>query len=124
MISRSDGKSFHLLLADRPVPYPNKTSLGRTYRVSACYWYSHVSGNDQTRSTIVVLPCPGRNCPALFRLIESAADLLAKELSNRGELADFYEFIPVSSHSAGRLRPLHAARSIHPTRTGTSNKSS
>jgi len=97
MISRSDGKSFHLLLADRPVPYPNEIASGPTEHISVCYWYSHVRGNEQTRSTIVVLPCAGTNCPAVFRLIETAADLLADELSRRSELAEFYEFIPASS---------------------------
>lgn len=62
MISRSDEKFFHLLLADRLVPYPNK-------KISVCYWYSHVHENDQTRSTIVVLPCSHTNHGSAFRLI-------------------------------------------------------
>jgi hypothetical protein len=90
MISRSDGESFHLYLADRPIPYPNEIAAGATHRISACYWYSHVRGNDQTRSAVVVLPCAETNC----------ADLLAKELSDHAELAEFYEFIPASSRSA------------------------
>jgi len=103
MISRSDGQSFHLLLADRPIPYPNELAAGRTNRISACYWYSHVRQHDRTRSTIVVLPCADTNCPAAYRLIETAADLLAKELAFRSELAEFYEFIPTSTDTAEHL---------------------
>jgi len=103
MISRSDGQSFHLLLADRPIPYPNELAAGRTDRISACYWYSHVRQHDKTRSTIVVLPCADTNCPAAYRLIEIAADLLAEELTYRSELAEFYEFIPASTRAAGHL---------------------
>lgn len=103
MISRSDGESFHLLLADRPIPYPIETATGPTNRITACYWYAHVSGFDRTRSTIVVLPCADINSPAAFRLIETAADLLAEELSHHSELAEFYEFVAAASDSAGHL---------------------
>jgi hypothetical protein len=100
MISRSDGESFHLLLADRPVPYPNEITSDPTRKVSVGHWYSHVRGSDQTRSTIVVLPCADTNRPTVFWLIETAADLLADELRHRGQLAEVYEFIPDSSCSA------------------------
>ena len=103
MISRSDGSSFHLLLADRPVPYPNEIAAGPADHISACFWYSHVRWHDQTRSTIVVLPCSATNCPAAYRLIETAADLLAKELSHGCALEEFYEFIPASSRWAEHL---------------------
>jgi len=103
MISRSDGKSFHLLLADRPIPYPNEIAAGPTRCITACHWYSHVRGNDQTRSAVVVLPCTETNCPTAFRLIETVADMLAIELSRRGELAEFYEFISATSRSTERL---------------------
>jgi len=94
MISRSDGESFHLLLADRPLPYPIECSLGPANQVSACFWYSHISGSRKTRSTIVILPYPHVNRPSLFRLLETAADLLAEELRCRGNLDTFYEFVP------------------------------
>jgi hypothetical protein len=65
MISRSDGCSFHWLLADRPLRYPNEcSSLTRTIR--------------NTR-------------PAVFRLIETVADLLAQNLAQRGKLGQFYD---------------------------------
>ena len=103
MISRSDGETFHVLLADRPIPYPIETAAGPTNRITACYWYAHVGGFDRTRSTIVVLPSRDTNSPATFRLIETAADLLAGELSHHSELSKFYEFVPASSRSASHL---------------------
>jgi hypothetical protein len=39
MISRSDGKTFHLLLADRPLPYPAERGEHPTQTVSVCFWY-------------------------------------------------------------------------------------
>jgi len=103
MISRSDGESFHLLLADRPLPYPIECEAGPTNQVSACYWYSHVRSGRKTCSTIVVLPCPHSNRPSLFRLLETAADLLAEELYRRGDLVEFYEFIPNSMIAIGTV---------------------
>ena len=38
MISRSDGKTFHLLLADRPLPYPAERGEQVTPTVSVCFW--------------------------------------------------------------------------------------
>jgi hypothetical protein len=38
MISRSDGETFHLLLADRPVPYADEaSSLGTARQISVCF---------------------------------------------------------------------------------------
>lgn len=96
MISRSDGDQFHLLLADRPVPYPNEKQAGPAERLSVYYWYSHVRTDSQTRATVVVLPCTPACHVAMFRLIETVADLLAEELSHCCELAEFYEFFPES----------------------------
>lgn len=124
MISRSDGELFHLLLADRPVPYPNEIAAGPTRGISACYWYSHVRGSDRTRSAIVVLPCTETNCPAAFRLIETAADLLARELSHCGELAEFYEFISAPLRLAEHLTCAGSRGPLHTTRTGSLNNRS
>ena len=82
MISRSDGKTFHLLLADYPAQYPAESDSGKTEKTSVCFWYSHVLDAGSTRSTVVILRDSGRNFAALFRLIETAADLLAKQLTN------------------------------------------
>jgi hypothetical protein len=82
MISRSDGKIFHLLLADYPARYPAESASGNTEKPSVCLWYSHASdawvhlldGCDPSRF--------GTDLRRLFRLIETAADLLAKQLAN------------------------------------------
>jgi hypothetical protein len=92
MISRSDGATFHLLLADRPLPYPIERASGPTRRISACFWYSHVDQPDNTYSTVVILPDSRTNHPATFRMIETAADLLAEELLQFGRLATLYEY--------------------------------
>lgn len=80
MISRSDGKTSHLRLADYPARYPGERASGNTDSVSL--WYSHVPDGGSTGSTVVILRDAGLNYAGLFRLIETAADLLAKQLAN------------------------------------------
>jgi hypothetical protein len=92
MISRSDGSSFHLLLADRPLPYPNERAAGPTLKISVFFWYSHVSRPRETGSTMVTLPFTRTNRPSVFRAIETIADLLAGTLARYGQLKEFYEF--------------------------------
>jgi hypothetical protein len=82
MTSRSDGKTFHLLLADYPARYPAERASGNTEKTSVCFWYSHVLDGGSTCSTVVILRDAGLNYAGLFRLIETAADLLAKQLAN------------------------------------------
>jgi len=90
MISRSDGKDFHLLLADRPLPYPVEREGGRSQQVSVCFWYAYGHDEDLTRSTVVLLPGSVAKNTGIFRQIEWVADLLADELSRRQILAGFY----------------------------------
>jgi hypothetical protein len=82
MISRSDGKTFHLLLADCPARYPAGRASGNTEKNSVCFWYSRVLDSGSTGSTVAILRDPGLNYAGLFPLIETAADLLAKQLMN------------------------------------------
>jgi hypothetical protein len=96
MISRSDRKSFHLLLADRPLPYPIERTAGSTGQISVCFWYSHIRQPKRTFSTIVVLADSRTHHPAVFRRIEMVADLLAEELARHGSLGDFYELFEES----------------------------
>jgi hypothetical protein len=92
MISLSDGKTFHLLLADRPLPYPSERNSGDTRKLSACFWYSHNCNPQSMCSTVVVLPaCPVAHT-SIFRQIEFIADLLAAELLHDGRLGAMYEF--------------------------------
>ena len=82
MISRSDGKTFHLLPADDPARYPAERTSGKTEKASVCFWYSHVLAGGSACSTLVILHDAGLNYAGLFRLIETAADLLAKQPAN------------------------------------------
>jgi hypothetical protein len=90
MISRSDGKLFHLVLADRPAVYPAERKFRRTCKLSVFFWYSHISNADCTRTSLVILPkSTGR--VGLFRRIESVADMLAEKLRCSPELETMYE---------------------------------
>lgn len=93
MISRSDGESFHLLLADRPLPYPIEKTSGPTKNISLCFWYTHVRLPNRTFSSIVILPGSRTDHPAFFRQIELIADLLTEKLAAEGQLGELYEFI-------------------------------
>jgi len=83
------GSPYHLLLADRPLPYPIERTSGPTGKVAVCFWCSHVSHPTSTFSTIVVLREARTNYPAVFWRIENIADLLAEELAACGTLAEF-----------------------------------
>jgi len=90
MISRSDGRNFHLLLADRPLPYPAERSEGATLMVSVCFWYLYGTDRNTTKSTVVVFDGVPFPKAILFRQIEYIADVLADELLRRQSLAVFY----------------------------------
>jgi hypothetical protein len=91
MISRSDGHSFHLVLADRPLPYPLERSAGPSKRLSLCFWYTPPKQPASNFSTIVILDGLRGNHPLVYRRIETVADLLAEELAAREQLAEVYE---------------------------------
>jgi hypothetical protein len=90
MISRSDGRNFHLLLADRPLAYPMERGEDPRPLTSVCFWY--VYGEEGATKTTVVLfePCAGSR-EKIFRKIEFIADVLAAELLRRQELGVFYD---------------------------------
>ncbi len=90
MISRSDGRNFHLLLADRPLVYPAERGGGATRVVSVCFWYLYGAERNATRSTVVLFDGVFGPKANIFRRIEFVADLLADELVRRQSLAVFY----------------------------------
>jgi len=92
MISRSDGKTFHVLLADRPLAYPQERQSDAPDGVSVCFWYSHVATGSTTHAVVVILPGARLDQPVLFRVIDSVADLLARELLHTSHLASLYRF--------------------------------
>ena len=98
MISRSDGKTFHLLLADRPVPYPAERKAGPSKLVSICFWYAHIAHGNQTSTSIVILPEARHRRGAFYRSVEVVADLLTATLRHTPRLSKIYDF------SDGELR--------------------
>ena len=92
MISRSDGKTFHVLLADRPLAYPQERQSQAPAGVSVCFWYCHAATGSTTHASVVILPQARLDQPVLFRLIDSVADLLAGELLHTSHLASLYRF--------------------------------
>jgi hypothetical protein len=101
MISRSDGKTFHLLLADRPVPYPAERKSGPSKLVSICFWYSHVATGSPNSTSVVILPELRRHRGLFFRSVEIVADLLTGSLLRFSRLSEIYDF------QDGELRGLH-----------------
>lgn len=83
--------------------FPIECSTGPARQISVYFWYSHVERPTVTYSTIVILRGSDTNCPAIFRRIETVADLLAMELGRHGRLEDFYEFFPGSTDPANQL---------------------
>lgn len=90
MISRSDGRNFHLLLADRPLPYPVERGTVPTQTVSVCFWYAYGEQKSATKSAVVLFESCADPKEKMYRQIEFIADLLADELLRRRELAIFY----------------------------------
>jgi len=89
MISRSDGRNFHLLLADRPLAYPMERGEDPRPLTSVCFWY--VYGEEgATKSTVVLFESRAGSREKIFRRIEFIADVLADELLRRRELGVFY----------------------------------
>ena len=90
MISRSDGRNFHLLLADRPLPYPAELGADPAQTVSVCFWYAYGEKKAATKSAVVLIESRAHLKEKLYRQIEFIADVLADELIRRRELAIFY----------------------------------
>ena|ERR1700687_5330367 len=90
MISRSDGRNFHLLLADRPLPYPAERNEGRTQKTSACFWYLYGADRSAAKSSVVLFECAFGGKANIYRQIEFIADVLAEELAHHQSLAVFY----------------------------------
>ena len=91
MISRSDGETYHLLLADRPRAFPAELSFS-TSGHSLCFMYEHPATGNVTQVALVVIF--GKiDCPRLtYRQIEKLADLLAANLMESSGLPSFQMF--------------------------------
>lgn len=91
MISRSDGKDFHLVLADRPQPYPAERNEGPTRQLSLYFWYSYGRNKTPTKSSLVLVPANEVKYGEYYRSIEWVADLLTAKLLEERSLATWYE---------------------------------
>ena len=98
MISRSDGRNFHLMLADRPLPYPAELGAGPSQTVSVCFWYTYGEEKAETKSAVVLFEAYAWPKEKMYRQIEFIADVLADELLRRRELAVFYNLQGNSIH--------------------------
>jgi len=96
IISRSDGKSFHLVLGDRPISFPAEKSSGKTEMMTAGFWYVSDRESSKTAGTtetvVVILRKPPRRGVDLTRHLETVADRLADRLAKAEEMATLYEF--------------------------------
>lgn len=92
MISRSDGKNFHLVLGDRPIEYPAERASGRSAMKSAGFWYVHEANGDSAETVVVILRRPPRGGVALMHHLEIVADKLYEKLSKSNCLSCLYEF--------------------------------
>ena len=90
MLSRSDGKDFHLVLADRPMPYPAERETRLAEQVSLCFWYSYGGNKNATRSSLVLVPADEAKYGEFYRSIEWVADLLTARLIDERSLAVWY----------------------------------
>jgi hypothetical protein len=98
MISRSDGSSFHLVLADRPLPYPQERNAGPTRDTSLCFWYSITGQKNLIRSSLVLVPASDSKVCRNYREIEFVADLLSEKLLHQSELARMYALSDSTIH--------------------------
>ncbi len=92
VISRSDGLSFHLILGDRPIEFPQERSAGRSDMKSVGFWYLHEKNGDSTETVVVILRRPPRGGVPLLHHLETVADKLYEKLSKSSRLSCLYEF--------------------------------
>src|SRR5258708_7403599 len=107
MISRSDGKSFHLVLGDRPIEYPHEKNAGRSDMKSVGFWYVHEANGNSTETVVVILRRPPRGGVFLLRHLELVADQLYETLGQTSRRPRGYEMDWEGHHSLchGAQRP-------------------
>ena len=92
MISRSDGKNFHLVLGDRPIEYPQERSLGKSKMKSIGFWYVHEANGDSTETVVVILRRAPSHPVAFLHHLEAVADRLYDKLKKSSRPPCLYEF--------------------------------
>jgi hypothetical protein len=88
-VARSDGNSFRLLAAGKPV---SCRSAGRTQMSSIGFWYAHERTGSSPESVAVILRHTPKHCSDRMRQVEIVADRLAERLAKDSRLSAAYEF--------------------------------
>jgi hypothetical protein len=91
-IVRSDGRSFRLIAAARPVSYPTANPLVEAQMFSIGFWYDRKLIGPFAESVVVILRRPPREPINVMRQVEMVADRLAERLAKNTRLAATYEF--------------------------------
>jgi hypothetical protein len=88
-ISRSDGKSFHLYLNDRPSRYPMERKSKNQGKIFVGFSYIHDNGRDEISTTGVIFNTGPRIY--LNLQITDVADALSSELDRSCYLESLYD---------------------------------
>jgi hypothetical protein len=91
-IVRSDGRSFRLIAAARPVSYPTASPSFETQMLSIGFWYDRKLVGPLTEIVVVILRQPPGQPMDVMRQVEIVADRLAERLAKNTRLAATYEF--------------------------------
>lgn len=92
MISRSDGRSFHLYLTDAPRPFPAERSFRREHSFTLCFLYTQEGDTRGDGTVLVFMDSLGKSNQNIYRRIEEIADVLSYKLLSRGLLESQYDF--------------------------------
>ena len=92
VISRSDGRLFHIVLGDKPIEYPHERSAGHSDMKSVGFWCLHEANGGSTEAVVVILRRPPIGEISLLRHVEAVADKLFEKLLKSSRLPCLYEF--------------------------------
>jgi hypothetical protein len=91
-IVRSDGRSFRLIAAAKPVSYPTANPLVEAQMFSIGFWYDRKLVGPLTEIVVVILRQPPGQPMDVMQQVEIVADRLAERLAKNTRLAATYEF--------------------------------
>jgi len=92
IISRSDGRNFHLVMGDRPIVYTQERASSKGEQRSAGFWYVHEANGGSTETVVVILRKPHGGRSSLLGYFEKAAGKLFAKLCKSSRLCCLYEF--------------------------------
>lgn len=89
---RSDGRSFRLLVAARPVSYPTANPSVDTQMFSIGFWYDRKLDGPLTETFVVILRQLSGHVMDVARQVKIVADKLAERLAKNCSISATYEF--------------------------------